>query len=247
MRIAIYLFLLLIFSCNKGNIFNKNKTPTASLNDNIPANEEQADILNTDNGNDAENNIDMHELFPQEDEIVKTMYVTSKDGLNIRTTPSLKSEAVGIFLYGEAIKIYSRGERITIDGISDYWYITYDGIYDTCWVFGGYLSKELPLDVPVILGEWEVEDNRIYYYRFRASHYYFEGEKKWDHRTKQYGGEWELNKNLLTLNSGYLDGDRGVIGIVENIQISIINRNNIILIFPDGEQIKLIRCDVYTY
>jgi len=89
-------------------------------------------------------------------EFPKVMYVNSKEGLIQRKSPSLNGERIGVFLHGERIIVYEKGDNITIDGISNFWYRAH--VYNGWgWVFGGYLSEELPIDVESILGTWNTD------------------------------------------------------------------------------------------
>jgi len=80
------------------------------------------------------------------DELPKTMYVTSPDGLRGRTEPSLMGSVVKAFAYGQMIVVSEKSSTPTsIDGILDYWYLTsFSG--DDVWLFGGYLSDSLPVE-----------------------------------------------------------------------------------------------------
>jgi hypothetical protein len=119
-------------------------------------------------------------LFAQASEFPKIMYIISEEGLWIRTEPSLNSNKIGIFLYGERIRVYEKNNMpVTIDGITSHWYKTsgkfYEGKwYNSAWVFGGYLSEQFPDDAPVILGYWDVVDKSRNYYFFSADQTYLE-------------------------------------------------------------------------
>jgi hypothetical protein len=102
--------------------------------------------------------------YSQSSGLPKIMYVTSKEGLRIRSVPSIKGEIVGTLLYGERVIVKGQNTSSwplsgigpndiisTIDGIYDYWYQLGQGN----WVFGGYLSEVLPPDAPIVLGVWE--------------------------------------------------------------------------------------------
>ena len=87
------------------------------------------------------------------------MYVNSREGLNIRKSPSMSAEKIGALKYGEYIGVVEEGEIVTIDGIKAPWtkiLIDYDGSaednYRNCgWVFGGYLQKECPMSEKEII------------------------------------------------------------------------------------------------
>ena len=49
------------------------------------------------------------------------MFVSSKEGLNIREEPNLKTAKLGALKYGEFVKVAGEGELVRIDGISARW------------------------------------------------------------------------------------------------------------------------------
>jgi hypothetical protein len=104
--------------------------------------------------------------YSQSNALPKIMYVTSKEGLRMRSTPSINGKIVGTLQYGKRVIVKSKngigtGDVIsTIDGIYDYWYQLEKGN----WVFGGYLSEVLPPDVPMCL---------VYGKMFHAQNYSF--------------------------------------------------------------------------
>ena len=87
------------------------------------------------------------------------MYVNSREGLNIRKSPSLSAEKIGALKYGEYIGMVEEGEIVTIDGIKAPWtkiLIDYDGFEEDNfrnygWVFGGYLQEKCPMSEKEII------------------------------------------------------------------------------------------------
>ena len=82
------------------------------------------------------------------------MYVNSREGLNIRKSPSMSAEKIKALKYGEYIGVVEEGEIVTIDGIKAPWtkiLIDYDGndaaedYNNYGWVFGGYLQEKCPM------------------------------------------------------------------------------------------------------
>jgi len=164
----------------------------------------------------------------------KLMYVTAKDGLRERAEPSTNSKINRTLIYGEFVQVFARQNTpVTINGITDYWYST---IYyldrSDSWLFGGYLSEELPKDLPVIIGRWDVEGegNSRRYYQFEPNNEYAEGIKETD---MGFFGTWKLNGNIITI---YLSraGNIDEIEKTETIYLTIIDRNNIQLKFNGG-------------
>jgi hypothetical protein len=173
-------------------------------------------------------------LFSQISEFRKIMYVTSKEGLRQREEPSVDSKSMGVFLFGERIIVYEQGPMTTIDGITNYWYKSHTSstskLYSWCWVFGGYLSEELPLDALVFLGRWDdINDDRLLY-EFDPNGGYMKGIKNSDRLER---GKWVLNDNIITITFSVDD--------IEIVKLTEIDRNNIILHFPNNIQVVLRR------
>ncbi len=76
------------------------------------------------------------------------MYVTSPDGLRVRSEPNLSSAKIYVLYYGEYVLVDKIGEKATIDGITANWvkvnlFDAHDDVPAVSgWVFGGYLSKK---------------------------------------------------------------------------------------------------------
>jgi hypothetical protein len=106
--------------------------------------------------------------FPQSTEFPKRTFVTSREGLRVRSRPSLNSEIRDIYFYAQMVLVYAKSERMnTIDGITDFWYRVSAGLEPEKWVFGGYLSEIFPEGAHIIYGQWLNKgnnDNLIYWY-----------------------------------------------------------------------------------
>ena len=75
--------------------------------------------------------------------ILRTMYVSAKNGLRIRDRPGLQGNIIGVLEYKNQVTIYERGnEQFEIDGLSNYWYLIQRNDVNG-WVFGGYLYDTL--------------------------------------------------------------------------------------------------------
>ena len=171
-------------------------------------------------------------LSSQSSEDSKIMYVTSKEGLRQRMEPSINSESIGVFLFGERIIVYERGPMETINGITNYWYRSHtahsstNNIHSWCWVFGGYLSNELPEDAVVILGRWDdINDNR-WVYEFDPNNGYMRGINNSGMLER---GKWVLDGNTITITFAPDD--------IEIVILTVLDRNNILLDFPDRQVI----------
>jgi len=161
------------------------------------------------------------------------MYVTAKAGLTQRENPSADSKALGLFLFGQMVDVHERGRKVTIGDITGYWYKTYNSNSADVWIFGGYLSKELPEDAPVILGEWEYAVPTEHAELVGDPRYYFGADGKyaviWDDPA---GGKWKLNGNVITTTSQVcVEGNCGPVA-TEIALLTVIDRNNIVLEYP---------------
>ncbi|MCR4631084.1 MAG: SH3 domain-containing protein [Treponema sp.] len=126
------------------------------------------------------------------------MYITSPDGLWVRTEPSLSAKKIDTLYYGEYVLVVEKGEKATIDGITANWLKVafYDD--DTLpeangWVFGGYLSKEQPdlgKDSFEFINSYLKRSNREYflapYFPNDTSTYYFRDKEDWKFSPPHY-------------------------------------------------------------
>ena len=92
--------------------------------------------------------------FYENGKVIDTMYVNSEDGLKVRDYPSLKSNRLCGLTHRSSVKVVAIGKEETIDGITAPWveillprYEWKSEETEYGWVFGGYLSKEIPLFV----------------------------------------------------------------------------------------------------
>ena len=131
------------------------------------------------------------------------MYVNSREGLNIRKSPSLSAEKIKALKYGEYIGVVEEGEIVTIDGIKARWakiIIDHDGndaaedYNNYGWVFGGYLQKECPMsekEIIAYLKKLSAEDkdflNSNYFPKNHATNYM----KNPDVDFELDGAEWQ--------------------------------------------------------
>jgi len=172
-------------------------------------------------------------------------YVNAANGLRMRTGPTMDSEVIRVLPYGERVILFRRSiETITIDGVTAYWYqLVMDEDDIENWVFGGYLSRDLPLNTPVVIGSWDDVENLGPYgrkYFFSASGKYQGG---WHEAQNDYFGTWRLNGNVLIIEITHRtnNGTRENFNRTENIRVEITDRNNIILNNLHGERIILRR------
>jgi len=177
-------------------------------------------------------------LFSQSIENGKIMYINSPNGLRVRSEPSLNGSILGTLLYGENIVIQEKNNvAVTIDGINNYWYKIIKGWTVSGWVFGGYLSENLPSNAPIISGSWEDKNNRRVMYRFYMDYNY------WIIRKESGGGrtgKWELSGNILTLIEESYEYEDLSIPEIFKYTFSVIDNNNIKLIRNENV-IELIR------
>jgi len=200
-------------------------------------------------------------LFSQQtSDISKVMYVNTTSGLRGRAEPTVNSRVVTTLLHGQRIATTERSSTpVTIDGITDYWYKTFFWSKDTTWfdgdemwLFGGYLSESLPIDAPVLLGKWHYSNDISSHEQSEGGdHYnfYADGSYRKDNPYDiSHVGKWSLDGNIITIQfyDDY-DWDSDKWGPsefkIDRIQLTIENRNNINLIFQNGNVIKLARCN----
>jgi hypothetical protein len=157
-------------------------------------------------------------------------------------------------VYGEFVQVFSRQDKpVTINGITDYWYSEiYSLDRSDRWVFGGYLSEELPNDLPFFVGMWdsteEIEKkgtSRL----FVSFHPY--PDNSFAMGIKETGnagfGKWrikETNRNIITFEITY-EWDDFETGEAKSItvykKITIIDKDNILLEEPDEKPTRLRR------
>jgi hypothetical protein len=156
----------------------------------------------------------------------KLMYVTSKEGLRERSEPSTNSKIIETHRYGAMIQVFARQNNpVTINGITDYWYSTLFSDNSDRWIFGGYLSEELPNDLPVIIGQWDVANNKAFEVTFRSNYFFRMGKKE---TNLVQVGTWKINKekNQITVDLEAWE-DRGWEAETIYIQLNVIDKNNI--------------------
>jgi len=94
------------------------------------------------------------------------MFVSATSGLRAREAPSLDSSVLTVLPYKKVLVLDRRtSNKVTIDGISDYWYSLK---YDPGWVFGGFLTDRSESN-PVV-GFWRTEG-----FIAEFSFFYFDG------------------------------------------------------------------------
>ena len=89
--------------------------------------------------------------FYQNGKVIDTMYVDSAEGLRVRDKPSLKSNRLCGLTHRLPVKVVAIGREETIDGITAPWVEILIPRYEWKsekpeygWVFGGYLSENMP-------------------------------------------------------------------------------------------------------
>jgi hypothetical protein len=193
------IFLLFFNSCTKKNTDNANNGSTDNVN------------------------------YKRGADFLKTMYVTSKEGLRVRSEPCIDDNIIRTLSYGEEVIVYDKQkEPVTIDDITDYWYKIV--ALNEEWIFGGYLSEDITNDIieDILTGLWDdVNNERRYVYFTPDNHRYMEGYKETD---MGIWGKWEVNGNTVTLTldsagNGYVidppDIVKGQITVIDKINIQI--------------------------
>ncbi len=105
---------------------------------------------------DADSSVDVkitnsNSRFFENGKIVDTMYVDATDGLKVRNSPNLNSNKLCGISYRLPVKIVAVGKDETINNVTAPWVEILIPRYEWKgdkpeygWVFGGYLSKEIP-------------------------------------------------------------------------------------------------------
>ena len=179
---------------------------------------------------------DVFAQAPAQEDFPFVMYVTARAGLRVRraASPSLDSEIDRTLPYGYFMYVFERQDNpVTINGIADYWYrISSFSLNNTFeWVFGGYLSRELPEDLPVVFGWWHVlEYDEEYHPRNRSilfthDYQFYLG---WAGLDGGIRGTWSINENTITLRGSTFEHGIDYEDLGEfHIYFQIIDRNNI--------------------
>jgi len=174
-------------------------------------------------------------------DVSRIMYINARSGLRVRSDSNINSSVLGTLQYGAFVRVLSRSNnQVTIDGITNYWYsIWFQVGYNSQrgWLFGGYLSSELPDDIPVVVGIWDDINNQRQYYRFGIDFTYSEGYKE---TGMGLFGTWRISGNIITLHLTTAGTAGDTLDEKINIRINIINRNNIELII-NNEIVRLRR------
>lgn|GEM_PF-6314394 len=96
-------------------------------------------------------------LIPQ---LRETLYVSAMSGLNLRTEPGLTGRVIKILPQNTELLILDiSNEKITIDGLTNFWYQVYIG-EEIGWVFGGHVLRheEKGFEISIIDGTVRIDD-----------------------------------------------------------------------------------------
>ena len=169
-------------------------------------------------------------LFGQYENLDVCKFVSAKNGVRVRNSPSLDGEIKKVLPYGELIYIKKRTvEKQTIDGLTDYWYSTnrdsYGSYYDN-WIFGGYLSDRLESEP--FYGQWD-ESEEISW-TFTYDKYFRTGLKFSGHGGM---GDFELKENnkLILIFKDYIN---------EGNELKEISRKEAIIVFINKDKMLLV-------
>jgi hypothetical protein len=179
--------------------------------------------------------------------VPKIRYVIAQEGLNKRSEPSINGDITGVLLYGERVITHEKSEMAdTINGITDYWYRVQYHVNKNEWIFGGYISENLPSDLPIIIGKWDNINSEIRFGYFIES-FQFDPNYVYVHTLKKETsnvewGNWKLNGDIITVNNLKHGLDfNGIKKEIEDIQLEIIDNENIMLKFSNNGIMKLTR------
>jgi hypothetical protein len=186
--------------------------------------------------------ISITNIFSQD--FPKVMYVNAIDGLHQWSFPQLSSEKTGTsLLYGERIVVYERSDYVTIDGITDYWYKTDRRIEGSntgsfSWVFGGYLSDEMPINVEYVLGYWNTDMDNRNFWLFTPYNRFSSARK--GGTDIGFFGNWTLSGNILTLDVIPVETMSYTAEKII-IEITVIDKDNILFTYEDNTIERLSR------
>jgi len=182
---------------------------------------------------------DVFAQAPAQEDFPLLMFVTARAGLRVRraVSPSVNSEIVRTLSYRSFIQVFGRQDNpVTIDGITDYWYrlsaFPFNNTFE--WIFGGFLSRELPEDLPVVIGKWLIRENPRMYMTFYPNYRFRHG---WREASEGITGTWSINGNTITLVLVTFPNPIGDWGTGEAVivtvyaQLDITDRDNIRLSF----------------
>lgn len=174
---------------------------------------------------------DLISYYASTSNLPSAMFVVSPGGTGQRHLPSATSREVGWLKYGDMVHPSKKENLEEINGTTSYWYRDFS-TSGYSWVFGGDLSSEPPPGIQTLLGDWYDEHNKNYYYRFFSDYSYSEGDRKKD---TYRGGNWSREDNELTLKGKGAGAEAAIIILTE------IDRNQMLLEYPGGRQVKLFR------
>jgi len=177
------------------------------------------------------------------------MFVTATSGLYMRSDSTLESNIIGLLPFREKVTIYAKSNKAeTINDITGFWYSINEK--NDLWVFGGYLSKDLPsFDYQsLIIGMWDIvgkynsvgNQNIMIFY---SDHGFISGVRNSGHGIF---GSWRINDNVISAAGNFpnynesLNYDREAIRYRMTI-IEVINRDRIRIRYDNGEIDELVR------
>jgi len=191
---------------------------------------------------------------PAQEDFPKLIFVTARAGLRGRSEPSTSGRIIETRQYGDFFQIHGRQDNpVTIDGITDYWHRVGDpndrGWLIITWYFGGYLSEDLPADLPVVIGLWDFAEDLALYEKlqadgkgsgiiarsmaFRNDFTFAVGHKE---TSSGQRGTWSITNNVITLVLETFPDQEwpdliDVEYVTVYVQINIIDKRNIELTF----------------
>ena len=184
----------------------------------------------------AEDNTSALDADSSDSQGLKKMYVNSVNGLRVRNFPGEEGERIGVLdHFTEVSVVREEGNTVTIGGASGKWtYVETNAIQG--WVFGGFLSNQMPDDSSFMTGAWDVDIDRYLIYIFRDTGRFIFGIKESGHGQV---GTWNLKNNNLTFV--YDEDEEGRKNDNLTVNITVSNQDSITFNYPDGGEVKLTR------
>jgi len=160
--------------------------------------------------------------------ILRTMYVNALNGLRVRDAPE-DGEQIALLKYFTEVSVLEEKETaVTIGDVTGRWSLIEAAVDDAVikgWVFGGFLTDQMPDDPSFLFGVWYSHNMPFNWYTFRSNNTFnWEVEVHW-------GGEaprpatWNLKNNILTLTWRNIEDRVYTVQVISQNEITLTGIN----------------------